>query len=247
MYRPAITASFFAELSDVLDRLSTYVDPSVLAGDLSIRLECTADPHTVEFCEFLDSDGLVVQRVQDVTHDAGGILDVVCSHGDLPSPSVDIHEIGLSDHRLLGWTAPLCHPDTVYLTANRGPGVHLVWMPLCLVCKRLHCAMNSSSSSEMVMRSSKLYDDTVTAVLNEQIPVRRSSLFVVVRRRMSHCEASAAAVRESCSSRWSSLVCQLCCRCFLSAVSMPVSCVRRSLPSGLNASMLSNRSHVNFD
>ena len=65
MYRPgsaAITASFFAELSDVLD---------------------------------------------DITHDAGGTLDVVCSRGDLPSPSVDVHEIGLSDHRLLCWTASL--------------------------------------------------------------------------------------------------------------------------------------------
>ena len=52
VYRPgsvAITASFFAELSDVLDRLSTYVDPLVLAGVLNIRLERTADPHTVEF------------------------------------------------------------------------------------------------------------------------------------------------------------------------------------------------------
>ena len=58
----AITVSFFAELSDVLDRLSTYVDPFVLAGDLSIRLKCTADPHTVEFCELLDG---LVQKVQD--------------------------------------------------------------------------------------------------------------------------------------------------------------------------------------
>ena len=62
VYRPgsaAITASFFAELPDVLDRLSTYVDPLVLAGDLNIWLERTADPHTVEFCELLDSYGLV--------------------------------------------------------------------------------------------------------------------------------------------------------------------------------------------
>ena len=72
----------------------------MLAGDLNIRLERTADAHTVEFCELLDSYGLV-QQVHDVTHDAGGTLDVVCSRGDLPSPSVDVHEIGLSDHRLL--------------------------------------------------------------------------------------------------------------------------------------------------
>jgi len=80
VYRPgsaAITDSFFAELADVLDRLSTYVDPLGLAGDRDIRLERTADPHTVEFCELLGSHGLV-QRVQDVTRDASGTPDVVC-------------------------------------------------------------------------------------------------------------------------------------------------------------------------
>ena len=89
----------------------------MLAGDLNIRLERTADPHTVEFCELLDSYGLV-QQVHDITHDAGGTLDVVCSPGDLPSPSVDVHEIGLSDHRLLCWTAPFCRPDPVYLKGH---------------------------------------------------------------------------------------------------------------------------------
>jgi len=77
----------------------------VLVGNLNIRLECTAHPHTVEFCELLDSYGLV-QQVHDITHDAGGNLDVVCACGDLPSVSVDVHEIGLSEHRLLRWAAP---------------------------------------------------------------------------------------------------------------------------------------------
>jgi len=56
----------------------------------------------------------------------------------------------------------------------------------------------------------QLYDDTVTALLNEQIPVRRvfyrgraSSLRFDDERRTA--KASAAAVGESCSSRWSSL------------------------------------------
>ena len=58
VYRPgsvAVTAGFFSELADVLDRFSTYVEPFVLAGDVNIRLERSADPHTVEFCDLMAS------------------------------------------------------------------------------------------------------------------------------------------------------------------------------------------------
>ena len=54
VYRPgssAVTASFYAELGEVLDRLSTFVDAVVLAGDVNIRLERKSDPQSVEFCE----------------------------------------------------------------------------------------------------------------------------------------------------------------------------------------------------
>jgi len=52
VYRPgsaAVTATFFCELADVLDRFSTYVEPLVFADDINIRLERSTDPHTVEF------------------------------------------------------------------------------------------------------------------------------------------------------------------------------------------------------
>jgi len=61
VYRPgssAVTASFFYELADVLDRFSTYVEPLVLSGDINIRVERNTDPHAVEFRELLDSYGL---------------------------------------------------------------------------------------------------------------------------------------------------------------------------------------------
>jgi len=47
------TASFFTELADVLDRVSTFADPLVLAEDLNLRLERQQDPHTVEFNNLL--------------------------------------------------------------------------------------------------------------------------------------------------------------------------------------------------
>ena len=118
VYRPGsspVSAAFFTELADVLDRLSTFVDPVVLAGDVKIRLERTTDPDTVEFCDLVASYGLV-QRVSACTHDAGGTLDVVCTRDDLPPPTVDVFDTGLSDHRLLCWQSCLLRRPPVYVS-----------------------------------------------------------------------------------------------------------------------------------
>ena len=109
VYRPGsspVTAAFFTELADLLDRLSTSADALVLAGDVNIRLERAADPATTEFCDLITGYGLT-QHVTGATHDAGGTLDVVCTRSDLPTPTVDIVDVGLSDHRLLLWTTTL--------------------------------------------------------------------------------------------------------------------------------------------
>ena len=87
----------------------------MLAGDINIRLERITDPHTVEFYDMLASYGLD-QQVQDVTHDQGGIHDVVCTRGDLPSPTVVVRDVGFSDHRLLRWVSPFQRPPPVYTT-----------------------------------------------------------------------------------------------------------------------------------
>ena len=121
VYRPgssAVTAAFFTELAEVLDRLATFVDPIVLAGDINIRLERMNDPLSVEFCELLAGYGLT-QCVSGPTHDAGGTIDVVCTRDDMPLPNVDITDIGLSDHRLLSWSSRLLRPPPVYSTSTR--------------------------------------------------------------------------------------------------------------------------------
>jgi len=61
VYRPGsstVTATFFSELTDLLDRLLTYVDPVLLAGDVNIRLERVTDPDAVEFNSLLAGYGL---------------------------------------------------------------------------------------------------------------------------------------------------------------------------------------------
>ena len=58
IYHPGsspVTYTFFTELAELVDRLSTYVDPIVLAGDANIRLERATDPHTAGFCDLFCS------------------------------------------------------------------------------------------------------------------------------------------------------------------------------------------------
>ena len=155
VYHPGsspVTAAFFAELADVLDRLSTFADSVVLAGDVNIRLERTTDPHAIEFCDLVASYGLV-QRARGCTHDAGGTLVVVCTRDDLPPPTVNIIDTGLSDHRLLCWQAfySVRRQSTSQRRADRGG--RLMTTRFRLTSVHRHCATNSCGPGSMVMAS----------------------------------------------------------------------------------------------
>ena len=53
IYRPTADASFFTELSDLLDRLMTLSDPVMIVGDLNIRMDRPDDPHCRRLHELL--------------------------------------------------------------------------------------------------------------------------------------------------------------------------------------------------
>ena len=69
------------------------------------------------FCDFISSYSLA-QQVRDITDDAGGTVDVVCTRNDLLPLTVDVDviDIGLSDHRMLRWQSSLLRPPPVYVT-----------------------------------------------------------------------------------------------------------------------------------
>ena len=98
----------------------TYIDPVFLVGDFNIRLDRADDPASRQFTDVLTAHGLLC-RVTTPTHDRGGLLDVVASRTDLPSPSVDVLDVGLSDHRLLRWSSALVRPCPVYSSTTRRP------------------------------------------------------------------------------------------------------------------------------
>jgi len=177
VYRPgssAVTSAFFAELADVLDYLSTFADPVVLAGDVNIRLERTSDPDTIEFNDLVAGYGLT-QLVRGPTHDKGGTLDVVCVRDDLPTPTVDVVDVGLSDHRLLRWSSCLLRPPPVYVTSTRRS-----WRSFD------HDAFTADLRQSALCDDQrwneldgdglmKLYDDTIVTLLDRQVPFRTTT------------------------------------------------------------------------
>ena len=135
-----MTAAFFVDLADVLDRLATFVDPLFVVGDLNVHLERADDTTAAQLVDVLAVHGLSC-RVTAPTHDAGGPLDVVASRDDLPPPLVDIIDVGVSDHRLEGllrWLVPMRRPPTVCTTIVIKPWcpVYSTLRPYATVCCR---------------------------------------------------------------------------------------------------------------
>ena len=80
----------------------------------------STNANTAQFVHVLAAHGLA-SRVTSAMHDLGGILDMVTSRTDLPSPDVDVLDVGLSDHRLLRWSSSLTRPAPVYVTTTGRP------------------------------------------------------------------------------------------------------------------------------
>ena len=165
-----MTAEFFTELAELLDRLSVASDALVLAGDVNIRLERATNPNAVEFHYLLTGYGLT-QHVSGSTHDAGGSLDVVYTRNDLPAPSVNIVDIGLSDHRLLLWSTSISRPPPVYVKSSRR-----AWRSFNLVDFRTDLQASAPCDDRAWQQLDgdslvQLYDNTITQLLDHQIPV----------------------------------------------------------------------------
>jgi len=116
IYRPgsaAVSSVFFVETMDVADQLATFVEPVYIVGNINIRLELLTDTSTCQLTDVLGAHSFV-NRVTTATHDRDGFLDIVAMRDDMQLPHVDMIDVGLSDHRLFHWLAPLVHPCPVY-------------------------------------------------------------------------------------------------------------------------------------
>ena len=201
LYRPgsqAITSTFFDEFADVLDRIATFVDPVYVVGDINVRLDRPDDATAIQLVEVLSDHGLAC-RVSSPTHDLGGLLDIVVTRNDLPSPAVVIDDVGLSDHRLLRWVVPLHKPCPKYATMTSRP-----WRQLdpdvfrAAVQSSSLCCPERWQECASIDDLAQLYDVEITAILDRLIPART----VTCRQRPSDpwfdqdCRAAKRRVRE---------------------------------------------------
>jgi len=90
--------------------MSTLALPIYLTGDINLPLIKPADPvgRSKDFNDLISSYGLV-QCVTGLTHDQGGLLDVLITNND-STQQIAVIDVGLTDHRLLTWNVNLNLP-----------------------------------------------------------------------------------------------------------------------------------------
>jgi len=116
------------------------------------------------------------------TQDRGGLLDIVATRDDLPTPSVDVIDVGLSDHRLLRWSISSTRPPPVYTTPVRRPWrkVDVDDLRTAIMSSRLGCPYLLPDDAD-VEPLATMYNAEWSAIVDRLAP----AYTVTVRRRSS--------------------------------------------------------------
>ena len=173
LYRPGsdhVTSQFFDDLE--LEFLANQSLPSVLTGDVSVRLDRPADPASVRFKDLLESF-VLTQHVTETTHRFGGILDIVVTKSDDTPSSLQFDDIGISDHHLMTWSVNVCKTTAPnYVTCERR-----LWKNLDVAQFRnaLHslslCIDDTTGTDLDVNEMASQYSQVIAAILDDLIPV----------------------------------------------------------------------------
>ena len=115
VYRPGsatVSATFFVDLVDVLDRLATFVEPLFVVGDLNVHLERPASAVHHPF----SSSTCLLTMVCRVALPRQLTTSVVCSILLHPAMIYRRHLLKSSDHRLVRWSVSISRPPPDYTT-----------------------------------------------------------------------------------------------------------------------------------
>lgn len=185
IYRPPGPATgFFEELGETLGRLSMMSKRLVVAGDINIHVDRPLEPDTVRLLATLADHGLDCLETGP-THDLGGRLDIVAvDSGQLDTaPTVDVLDVGLSDHRLLTWTMSATRTPPVYSSVTRRSWnrVDVDNMRSAISTSALSSSSPSWEAVTDVDSLATLFDSELQAIADRLAPLRT----VTVRRRPS--------------------------------------------------------------
>ena len=99
-------ATFFDELTTVLESLVLNSCPVLIGGDFNVHVEDPTNPQAVRLSEVFSSFNLI-QHVRGPTHKHGHTLDLVVTFSDCRIDDVTVDPAGIiSDHGLVMCRVP---------------------------------------------------------------------------------------------------------------------------------------------
>ena len=167
------SAAFFDDLETIVAKLCLTSDIVLIAGDMNVRLDRPADPHTVSFNQVLSNFDLH-QHVLVSTHSLGGTLDVVITRDDVPIAKLSVEFVPFSDHMLVKWSLSFEKPAIVLRTIKSRN-----WK---MFDRELFCsdisdrfpdtlsAPTYAASIGDVDELTEFYNDTIAALLDKHAP-----------------------------------------------------------------------------
>ena len=92
------TADFLLEFGDYLQTINASSGKLIITGDFNLHLDNSSDGHVKSFNSLLSSTN-IIQSVQDPTHQAGHVIDLVLSRSyENLIEDVSVSDVQLSDH-----------------------------------------------------------------------------------------------------------------------------------------------------
>jgi len=121
VYRPGssgVTQSFFDDLSDLLERLSTFSAPLMITGDFNIHVDDATNIHVSKFTDILSCHSLR-QHVTSPTHVHGHTLDLLITRDDQSVAVLPVDPPLLSDHSFVVADCSCPLPPSTTSTTSR--------------------------------------------------------------------------------------------------------------------------------
>jgi hypothetical protein len=175
LYRPgsvAVQQTFFEELASVLDRVATYNVPVYVVGDFNIRLDRLDDPHAAQLRLLVESYGLLLHDT-GLTHKCGGTLDAVISRADTGCPdSVNVMDVGFSDHHMLLWSINVTRVTPSVTTVCSRPWRQLDYDHFQTLLSASKLCQPDSWPAD-INEMAALYDSELNRLLDQLIPCRQ--------------------------------------------------------------------------